>query len=340
MYYNYYIFVVFLTCVCAILDLETNGMNNLPFEIDLIYLWVDGDDPKWLAKKRAYTGSVDDGTEANNKGRYANNDELRYSLRSAAQHVPWIRRIFIVTDNQTPGWLDTSHPKIQRIDHTEILPPESLPCFNSSVIEYFLHKIPDLSEHFLFANDDMFFNADLQPDFFYKPDGCPIVRLKRKQLSKWRHRIKSLAGKQLGQYARMVLDSALLIERKFGKYYPGVPHHNVDAYRKSDYRRAVEEVFSTQIQQSQTHRIRTTGDIHRSAFAYYVLAIGRGHLKYVGRKESGRILVHKHDFSRYLNRYRSKLFCLNDSQRVKDSDREKIRPFLEDHFSTPSVFEK
>lgn len=315
-------------------------MNNLRFDIDLVYLWVDGNDPKWLAKKRAFTNDTDDNSEANNKGRYANNEELKYSLRSAIQHVPWIRQIFIVTDSQIPDWLDTSNPRIQVVDHQDIMPPETLPCFNSSVIEYFLYRIPNLSEHFLFANDDMFFNADLLPDFFFATDGYPIVRLKRKRLGKWRHRIKGLVGKKLGQYARMVADASSLIEEKFGKYYAGMPHHNIDAYRKSDYRTAVEEVFSEQVLRSQTNRTRTYGDLHRSAFSYYALAIGHGHLKYVRRKESGRILVYKHDFAGYLKEHGSKLFCLNDNQHVNDSDRKKIKPFLEKHYPLPSMFEK
>ncbi len=314
------------------------------FEIDLVYLWVDGNDPAWREKKRMYTGDVIDNSETNNKGRYANNDELKYSLRSVENHAPWIRRIFIVTDDQRPEWLDTTHPKIQLVDHKDILPPEALPCFNSTVIEYFLHRIPDLSAHFLFANDDMFFNADLSPDFFFKKDGFPIVRLKRKPLGKWYHRLKALlktlVGKKLGQYAKKVIQSALLVEKKFGKYYSGVPHHNIDAYRKPDYRKAVEEVFGDQVKKSQTHRVRTFGDLHRSAFSYYALAIGHGHLKYIGRREASRILVYKHDFTAYINRYQPKLFCLNDNQHVTDDDRQKIKPFLEKIFPIKSAFEK
>src|SRR5690606_1164687 len=152
-------------------------------------------------------------TEENSAGRYANNDELRYSLRSAEKHVPWIRRIFIVTDNQTPEWLNTDHPKIKVVDHRDIMPPEILPTFNSSVIEYFLHRIPDLSEHVLFSNDDMCFNANLSPDFFFAEDGYPIVRLKRKVLGRWHHKLKALRG--LGQYRQMVVDSMNLVNKKF-----------------------------------------------------------------------------------------------------------------------------
>lgn len=309
-------------------------------DIDLVYLWVDGNDPKWQKKKQTFTGKVSDTSEYNNIGRYISSDELKYALRSAERYTPWIRKIFIVTDDQKPEWLETSNPKVQLVDHHEIMPAEILPCFNSSVIEYFLHKIPGLSEHFLFSNDDMFFNADLLPDFFFAKDGFPIVRLKRKPLGKWHYRLKVLVGKKLGQYNRMVVDSSLMVERMFGKYYPGVPHHTADAYKKSDYRMAVEEVFANEVKKSQSHRTRAYGDLHRSAFGYYMLAIGHGHLKYVGRRESIRLLTHKNNLLKFINRYQPKLFCLNDSQRVTDEHRKKIKPFLESLFPVKSKFEK
>ena len=130
--------------------------------IDLVYMWVDGNDPKWLEKKQRFMKKA-----VNTVGRYVDNQELKYSLRSVEKHLPWIRKIFILTDDQTPAFLDTSHPKIEIVHHTDVIPHEILPLFNSSLIEYFICKIPDLSEHFLFANDDMFVNADLPPSFFF-----------------------------------------------------------------------------------------------------------------------------------------------------------------------------
>src|SRR3546814_5660751 len=112
-------------------------MGNQHVEIDLIYLWVDGNDAKWQAKKQAFTGVVSDNTETNNKGRYISNDELRYALRSAEKHAPWIRKIFIGTDDQQTEWLN-NHPRLQVVEHKDNMPPEELPCFNSNVIEYFL----------------------------------------------------------------------------------------------------------------------------------------------------------------------------------------------------------
>lgn len=308
-------------------------------EIDLVYLWVDGSDPNWLKKKQQFVGTPTASAEADAEGRYANNDELKYALRSAEKYAPWIRQIFIVTDNQIPEWLDASHSKIKVIDHTEIFPPKVSPSFNSSVIEYYLYKIPGLSEHFLFANDDMLFNAPVSPDFFFASDGYPIVRLKRKLFGKSHHLLKAMILK-LGQYRRMLVDSMLLVEKKFGIFYSGVPHHNIDAFLKSDYQRAVEEVFHEEVEKSKLNRTRAYGDLHRSAFSYYILAIGHAHLKYVDRKESSRILLYKHDFAKYLDRHRPTLVCLNDNQHVTKEDRQKVKPFLEGLYPQKSPFEK
>ena len=138
-------------------------MSDENISIDLVYLWVDGNDPKWLEKKQRFMDK-----KMNTTGRYVDNQELKYSLRSVEKHLPWIRKIFIVTDEQTPLFLNTDQQKIQIVDLAEIMPKEILPSFNSNIIEQFLYKIPGLSEHFIYANDDMFINADLDPSFFLK----------------------------------------------------------------------------------------------------------------------------------------------------------------------------
>ena len=84
-------------------------------KIDFVITWVDGNDPKWQAKRNRFIGNIVENSSVNCKGRYSNNDELKYSLRSIELYIPWIRNIFIVTDNQIPEWLDTSNPKIRII---------------------------------------------------------------------------------------------------------------------------------------------------------------------------------------------------------------------------------
>jgi hypothetical protein len=260
-------------------------------------------------------------------------------LRSAEKYAPWIRKIFIVTDNQTPEWLDTTNPKIKIVDHKEIMPEAGLPCFNACVIEYFICKIPDLSEHFLYANDDMFFNADVQPSCFFEKDGYPIIRLRKKAGGKLHYWWKILRGKA-DLYRKSMHNAASLVEKKFGKYYSSIPHHNIDAYKKSDFCNVVETVFVKQIEKVLSHRFRNKEDLQRSVILYYALAIGHGHLKYVVRAESRIIPVQKPDFMKILLHDQPQFFCLNDNNYPTDEDRKRIKPFLEELFPEKSAFEK
>jgi hypothetical protein len=157
----------------------------LVYKIDLVYLWVDGADPMWQAKKEAALEGTQKKYSASSvrSTRWSNYDELLYSLRSVAKFAPWINHIFIVTDNQKPQWLNIENSKISIIDHTEIIPSEKLPLFNSNAIEMFLWKIPNLTEHFLYANDDMFFGKGVKPDFFFTKNGNPIVIMKERSRS-------------------------------------------------------------------------------------------------------------------------------------------------------------
>src|SRR5699024_9900015 len=94
------------------------------------------------------------------------------SLRSLEMYANWIRHIYIVTDNQVPHWLDTSHPRITIIDHTEVFADSTvLPVYNSHAIESQLHHIPELSEHYLYMNDDVFFGRPTSPDQFLLSNG-------------------------------------------------------------------------------------------------------------------------------------------------------------------------
>lgn len=309
-------------------------------EIDLVYLWVNGNDPKWLAKHNACIGKTEEKSAVNCDGRYADNDELKYSLRSIEKYAPWIHRIFIVTDEQTPIWLDTSNPKVRIVDHKEIMPAICLPCFNATVIEHFLWKIPGLSEHFLFANDDMFINKPVSPNTFFAEDGLPIIRFNRRPFRKLTLWFKEkVLGKPLNNYLQIIRNAAELVEKKYGTYYGGKTHHNIDAYLKSDCEH-VEQVFKAEIEATLANHVRSANDIQRNIYAYVALAEKRAHLHYVTRKTSFRLHIQNESHYAKLERYNPLLFCMNDSQYAKDSDRKRVTAFLNRRFPEKSQFEK
>lgn len=154
-------------------------VDDISFPIDAVYTWVDGGDPAWRARRDlALTGALTGGLtgelseQATTEARFVCREELRYSLRSLLTYAPWVNRVWIVTDGQTPAWLDTSHPLISIVDHREIFSdPSVLPVFNSHAIETQLHHIDGLSEHFLYLNDDFFIGRPLAPRTFFEANG-------------------------------------------------------------------------------------------------------------------------------------------------------------------------
>lgn len=154
--------------------------------IDVVFTWVNGSDPVWLAKKEAYrqlllpsdarlNTSI---SEAAGSNRYRDNDELRYSLRSIEKYAPWVRHIYLVTDNQIPNWLNVAHPRLTVISHADIFPNKShLPVFSSPAIESHLHRIRDLSRLFLYFNDDVLLGSPTLPEDFISVRGVQKLHL-------------------------------------------------------------------------------------------------------------------------------------------------------------------
>ena len=308
-------------------------------DVDLVYLWVDGNDPKWMERRDVCIGKTSEGLE-NCKGRYADNDELKYSLRSVGKYAPWIRKIFIVTDNQIPKWLNISNPKIQIVDHSEILPPECMPCFNSNIIEHHLHLIPGLSEHFLYANDDVFINKPVTPDMFFYKDMFPIARLNYRILKKYLIRIKQIFwGKSYNTYAVSIHNSATLVEERFGTYYSSKTHHNIDAYLKSSYNLA-RQVFAKEINATLCNHMRAANDIQRNIYTYVAIATRCAHVRYVTQHTSFRFHIDNRKHYKKFMKYNPMLFCMNDSQYCSDDDRKYAKEFLDSYFPDKSQFEK
>lgn len=142
--------------------------------VDIVYLWVDGNDPQWRSRRRraqlclSADDRVDLAAYSNVEGRFRDNDELRCSLRSLEQFFPDHGHVYLVTDRQTPQWLH-SHPGLTVVDHRDLIPPSSLPTFDSGHIESYIHRIANLSERYFYFNDDVFLGAPLKlQDWFFE----------------------------------------------------------------------------------------------------------------------------------------------------------------------------
>lgn len=148
------------------------GVPEPDFPVDIVITWVDGNDPKHKTKCLEYFTKWRPGRKVE-AGRFRDNGELRFSMRSLENFAPWIRRVYLVTDGQHPAWLNLEHPKITIVDHKDFIPSEYLPTFNSHVIESFLHRLPGLAEHYVYLNDDVFLARPTVKSDFFSANGIP-----------------------------------------------------------------------------------------------------------------------------------------------------------------------
>ena len=150
-------------------------------ELDVVITWVDGNDPVWQAEKDKYSGkSTGDGRAK----RYREWDLLRYWFRGMEACAPWLRTIHFVTVGHLPPWLNTEHPKLHVVKHRDFIPEKYLPTFSCRPIELNLHRIPGLSEQFVYFNDDMFLlRPTTEGDFFRNGLPCDTAILHASHIS-------------------------------------------------------------------------------------------------------------------------------------------------------------
>lgn len=205
-------------------------------KIDLVYMWVDGNDPKWKREKEKYLATERCKTnlppDATVDARWRDNDELKYALRSAEKYVPWINHIYIITGfNQVPKWLNTAHPKITIIPHQDIMPNYAMPTFCSDNIEMCIANILNLAEHFLLSNDDMFFARPLAPSFFFDSKNRAIFRYHKSH--KFIRRIGFALENQTDYRQRLTIAQQQIYKTFNKKLFTYLPSHGIDPYIKS-----------------------------------------------------------------------------------------------------------
>nr|WP_310523692.1 Stealth CR1 domain-containing protein [Polymorphobacter sp.] len=160
--------------------------------IDAVITWVDGAAPEHRRKREAWMAVAAPANENGiNPHRWACSDELGYCLQSIANHAPWLGRIWIVTDAQTPDLSQVPaglRARISIVDHRVLFAghEDVLPTFNSLAIESLLWRIPGLAERFVYFNDDVFLTAALAPEDVFA-GMAPVLR------GKWVDR-RTLAG--------------------------------------------------------------------------------------------------------------------------------------------------
>lgn len=328
--------------------------NNLHHEkIDMVYLWCDGNDPEFMKRKNYYleleNKQSQDNEEAVGDKRFFDNEELKYSLRSLEMYAPWINHVYIVTDRQVPKWLNTDYEKVTIVDHSEIMPKEIIPCFNSAVLECFLPFIPNLSEKFLYGNDDTFFGRPMKPEDFFVGDR-PIVRVKKIR----REELLKTRSDEKYSYNATILNSLELLEARYSVKVSYELHHNIDAYCKSAYISALKR-YENYMKKYINNRFREKEDFQRILIGLDMVYSGNAELKVVSNpnlfKKIGYLfggvvwesMYYSDDnrmFLKKIPKYRPKLFCINAGTSTSIERKLENKTFMDVLFPKSSKFEK
>lgn len=173
-------------------------------EIDFVVTWVDMDDPKWKEEFHQFSDTIDNSINEKSEARFRDYGFLKYWFRGIETFAPWVRKIHFVTSGQKPEWLNTDHPKLNMVSHKDYIPEEYLPVFNSNLIEIYMHKIPGLSEQFVYFNDDFYITNHINPDRFFE-NGLP------KDIAAFRK------NTGLSQFEKMLKNNIRIINKHFDK---------------------------------------------------------------------------------------------------------------------------
>ncbi|MEY0383323.1 Stealth CR1 domain-containing protein [Providencia rettgeri] len=145
-------------------------------KIDFVIPWVDHNDPVWQKDFKKY--NLNHKEEDSSFERYRDWGLLKYWFRGVENNAPWVNKIHFITYGHVPTWLNINHPKINIVKHDSYIPQKYLPVFSSHPIEIFINRIPELSEKFVYFNDDMYLLNKVEPtDFFRNEKPCDIFSL-------------------------------------------------------------------------------------------------------------------------------------------------------------------
>jgi len=342
-------------------------------KIDFVLIWVDGSDRDWLTEKQKYEGKRSESTAGKETdiddelNRYRDWDNLKYWFRSIEKNAPWVNKIYFVTCGQTPSWLNTENDKLVLINHKDYMPKEYLPTFSSHPIELNLHRISELSEQFVYFNDDMFLtDVCEETDFFANNLPCDLAveepysfnerdifndilinnivainsHFDRKEaLGKNRRKFYSL--KDPRSFIKNASLSLLKRDDFFGFEYQHLPQ----AFLKSMFEIVWEENYDW-LDETCRHKFRSRDDINQYVIKYYQYLTGN-FTPYNCRKNGTAIHMDDGEKSNIdyacecIEKKKYKLLCLNDSH-VNDFEntKKKIAAAFEKVYGEKSSFER
>lgn len=312
-------------------------------KIDFVIPWVDGNDRQWQLEKAKYDNSVLM-NESDTPVRYRDWDNLQYWFRAVEQFAPWVNKIYFITWGHIPAWLNTKNPRLQIVNHKDYIPKKYLPTFSSHTIELNIHRIPDIAEHFVYFNDDMFLLNRTEPsDFFVNGNPCDTYGLNCIYFGhdsaghfngsnleiintefKNKHRIIKKNSKKwysLKNGSRILLKTILLSP---WEWFPGFHYNHLpSSFQKSTFEK-IWEKYNKTLDKTCNDKFRRESNVNQWLMKYWQLCEGICEVRSDKIGECFHITEENFDSLCHTIKNQSrKLVCINDTPRTLDFENKK-----------------
>ncbi len=296
-------------------------VNFVP--MDAVITYVNGHDPLWL---KDYSEALDVPIL---EKRFRDWDTLKYLLRGIEVNMPFIENVHLVVarESQVPEWVDRNVLKV--VLHEDFVPAQALPTFNCNPLELHLHRIPDLSEKFLYFNDDMFPMKPCSVEDFYV-DGKPAINFSTCLIASGSYKSITRNSDRLARKA-LGLKTSLVFKR---------PQHTCSPMLRS----AAAEVYSKVEKEilSSLTKIRTRDNFNQYLFLDYLFYSGRAVSRRIPSRFFSLATASSGKISSFIQDPSSKIVCINDvriSQGKFESTRARLLDAFEKKFPNKSRFE-
>ena len=334
-----------------------NYMNQNKEKIDFVMIWVDGNDPKWQKEKVKYNPNKN--TDSRNI-RYRDWENLKYWFRGVEKYAPWVNKIYFVTCGHYPDWLNKENPKLVCVKHEDYIPKEYLPTFSANPIEINLHRIKNLSEQFVFFNDDIFIIDKINPTYFFKkgkPCGIAVfqpVSGEDETFVSIKNNVNLIINRHFKKKNIVRNNFFKYFNFKYGKYSFStlccLPYarilgfyeaHNATSFLKSTYQKIWEKEFDI-LDNTSRNKFRNPRDVNQYLFENWQFCEGN----FYPRKSKSKFLKVFDDVdyaSNIIKKQKYPLICLNDTE-SSDSEfecaKKEIIEAFEQIFPEKSSFER
>lgn len=330
-------------------------------KIDFVLIWVDGNDPEWQKVKNKYLPNK---SQDAGRSRYRDWDNLKYWFRAVEKYAPWVNKIHFITCGQCPKWLNTNNPKIHMVNHKDYIPEEYLPTFSANPIELNFHRIEELSEQFVYFNDDFFLTDYVNPeDFFSKgmpkdiymeyPVGCSgnnevfshllvnDYNLIGRHFNR-REIHKRLKNKILSpSYGKYWFYNEIMYHLPFQNFFGVLTPHFAQPYLKSSYEKVWKEEPEV-LHETCLRKFRHKDDVNSYVFRLWNLMEGN-FIPYNRFKYGKAFFIHEENEQLYeaIRKQKYKYICINDdcSEEEYEVIKKKVIDAFEEILPQKSEFE-